>query len=470
MSVCVYNGMRPLRVSFVAKQHPCRRFGPAHRLDACRHLQSRSTDGATRTFDTSYNYNLGKLPGASSHKVHLTSNGFKWPESIENSTKADTAFLEINIEHVPTDVPWPSIRAKSASIKDTIVHYFEPNAAGRRYLDLSRLLPLECGDEVEIFSDDGTKWRSGGTTSLATFTNPRIQDKRVLVLSPHPEDAEIAAYGLYTSSTADVVTITAGDAGRPKFGNIWGESGEQYRAKGRIRVIDSITVPLLGGLRPESLRNLGYYDGTLSDMHKNPFETVSPKLADLEDPAYFRRFNYFDEELRNRPLEATWKNLVADILNELERIQPDIVVTPHPLLDSHKDHQFTTVALVEALKRWNRHCNIYLYNNHTVGNEAYPFGQSDGQVGLPPMDQHVVHPLYIHGLYSHPLSKESQRQKLVALEAHHDLRAFDVLDGTDVIKPPPGMDYYRRAGRPNELFFVTDFAGVWGMCQRLLGQ
>lgn len=432
---------------------------PRRRLEASRRqLHSKaSNDGIS----------LGKLPGASSHKVQLTSNGFKWPESIDNAN-ADTAFLEINIEHVSTDVPWPSIRADRTSTKDTTTHYFEPNASGRQYLDLSRLLPLNCGEEVGLISEDGTQWQVDQEVSLTTFTNPPIKDKRVLVLSPHPDDAEIAAYGLYTSSIADIVTITAGDAGKPKFANVWDDPGQQYRAKGRIRTVDSLVVPLLGGLRPDAIRNLGYYDGTLEDMHKNPFEIVNPKRTNLEDPGYFRRFNYFDEELRNRPLEATWKSLVADVHEELERIQPDIVVTPHPLLDSHKDHKFTTVALVEALKRWNRHCSIYLYNNHTTGNEAFPFGPRSGQMGLPPMDQHMIQPLHVHGLYSHPLSEEIQKQKLVALEAHHDLRAFDVLDGSEVIKPPSGLDYYRRA-RPNEFFMKTDFAGVWGMCQQIAG-
>ena len=433
---------------------------PRRRLEASRRqLHSKASNDGIR---------LGKLPGASSHKVQLSSNGFKWPESIDNAN-ADTAFLEIYIEHVSTDAPWPSIRADRTSTKDTTTHYFEPNASGRRYLDLSRMLPLiECGEEVGLISEGGTKWQVDQEVSLTTFTNPPIKDKRVLVLSPHPDDAEIAAYGLYTSSKADIVTITAGDAGKPKFANVWDEPGEQYRAKGRIRTIDSIVVPLLGGLRPDGIRNLGYYDGTLEDMYKNPFENVSPKYANLEDPGYFRRYN-FDEELRNRPFEAMWKSLVSDILEELERIQPDIVVTPHPLLDSHKDHKFTTVALVEALKRWNRYCSIYLYNNHTTDNEAFPFGPRDGVMGLPPMDQYMIHPLYVHGLYSHPLSEELQKQKLVALEAHHDLRAFDVLDGSDVIKPLPGLDYFRRSGRPTELFYITNFAGAWGMYQQIAG-
>ena len=164
-----------------------------------------------------YNYNLGELSDASSLKVQLTPNGFKWPESVDHA--ADTAFLELIVKHTPKDMACPSISAKSSKREDITHHYFDKNASGRRYLDLSQLLPLDPGDEVELSSDTGTTWQTNGHVSLSTFSNPSIEDKRVLVLSPHPDDAEIAAYGLYSSSNSRIVTITAGDAGKPKFGS-----------------------------------------------------------------------------------------------------------------------------------------------------------------------------------------------------------------------------------------------------------
>eukprot|EP00563_Minutocellus_polymorphus_P017355 CAMPEP_0197728822 /NCGR_PEP_ID=MMETSP1434-20131217/28322_1 /TAXON_ID=265543 /ORGANISM="Minutocellus polymorphus, Strain CCMP3303" /LENGTH=195 /DNA_ID=CAMNT_0043315353 /DNA_START=1 /DNA_END=584 /DNA_ORIENTATION=+ len=195
-------------------------------------------------------------------------------------------------------------------------------------------------------------------------------------------------------------------------------------------------------------------------MQKNPFDSVRPKYAELEEPGYFRSFN-FCPELRNRVFESSWRNLVADILIELETFRPDIVVTTHPWLDSHLDHQFSALALVDALERWNQDCAIYLYTNHASGNEMYPFGPRDGMMGLPPWadGRGVRHCHCVDGLYSHPLTKETQRQKLVALEAHHDLRPFNIFDGSEVIEAPPGLNYYRRGGRPNELFYVSDFAG-----------
>ena len=68
--------------------------------------------------------------------------------------------------------------------------------------------------------------------------------------------------------------------------------------------------------------------------------------------------------------------------------------------------------------------------------------------------------LHLKRLYSHLLTDEDQRMKLVALEAMHDLRPFDLRDGNDVETVPVIYDYFRRAARPNEIFFVTNLDGA----------
>jgi hypothetical protein len=68
--------------------------------------------------------------------------------------------------------------------------------------------------------------------------------------------------------------------------------------------------------------------------------------------------------------------------------------------------------------------------------------------------------LHLQRLYSHQLSVEDRRRKLVALEAMHDLRPFDPRDGSEIDSIAPVYDYFRRAVRPNEIFFVTDLNGV----------
>ncbi|GIT22101.1 MAG: hypothetical protein CM1200mP40_17830 [Gammaproteobacteria bacterium] len=202
--------------------------------------------------------------------------------------------------------------------------------------------------------------------------------------------------------------------------------GEQYRAKGRTRTLDSLTVPLLAGLRADQIRNLGYYDSTLRQLYHQRPSNVPVPLAKLESPGYFREFN-FDEELRNREFISNWPSLVNDLYAELEKVEPEIVVAPHPFLDRHGDHQYAAIALFEALHRWDREVKVLLYTNHAEGNEAFPLGPKDGMMGLPAWNEDNLN---ITGVYSHPVDIETQRQKLIALESMHDLRPFDPRDGS----------------------------------------
>jgi hypothetical protein len=68
--------------------------------------------------------------------------------------------------------------------------------------------------------------------------------------------------------------------------------------------------------------------------------------------------------------------------------------------------------------------------------------------------------LYFRRIYSHPLTPEEQKLKLVALEAMHDLREFDLRTKappilTEAMLRARQYDYFRRGPRPNELFFVA---------------
>ena len=404
-----------------------------------------------------YDYGLSDLAGASYHSLTLTADGFRWPAIAAG---VDTALLEISLQR--TSGQNPAIEVDVGGV--TLIQYFEQGGRGRRYLDLSPLLKvdIEAGDFID-FSGRGTRWNSQPAT-LVTFANPPLEGRRVLVIAPHPDDAEIAAFGVYQASVADVVTVTAGDAGAANFESLWASAGEQYRAKGRIRTLDSLTVPFLGGLRPEAVRNLGYYDATLRQLWLQRPHQVEPPLAELEDPAYYRRFN-FDPELRDREFESSWQALVADLLKELERVQPQTVVTAHPLLDRHRDHQFASIALFEALAQWGRECDILLYTNHAIGNEAFPLGPRNGLTGLPPFNGEGLH---LRRIFSHQLTDEDQRRKLIALEAMHDLRPFDLRDGSDIISAPPIYDYFRRGARPNEIFFATNLDGVRAIYEEFL--
>lgn len=392
-------------------------------------------------FDAQRDYAYDLTPAAAWAKVELDAAGFGWPP-----LQGDTAFLEITL--AGTSGPAPEIRATRGDV--TVRQVFEENARGRRFMDISPLLQA-TGDRVTL-TGLGTTWETG-PARVSAWANTPLAGRRVLVLAPHPDDAEIAAFGLYRRTGADVITVTAGDAGRENFEALFKEPGEHYRVKGWIRTWDSINVPFYGGVYPGKARNLGYYDRMLKPMQAQPSVAFRPHLAKLDDPGYYRKLNV-DVPLKERAFTGTWEGLVADLVWELQRVRPEVIVAPHPLLDNHPDHQFTTIALIDALAQWPGKCALYLYTNHAIENEAWPLGDREAMSGLPPSSRSD---LFFRGLYSHPLSPTEQKLKLVALEAMHDLRAFDLRDGS----PPPGElegdsgNYYRRGPRPSELFFVV---------------
>lgn len=392
-----------------------------------------------------YAYDLAATD-ASVASVELDAAGFTWPAGMK---PADTALLEITLSETTGVAPELKASRGEASVRQV----FEENSRGRRFLDVSPLLSV--GGSRVALAGDGVKW-AAGRARLFFYHNAPLAGRRVLVLAPHPDDAEIAAFGIYRRTQADVITVTSGDAGGENFKTLFTEPAEHYRVKGWIRTWDSISVPFYGGVYPGRARNLGYYDATLKRLQAAPLVALPPLMAKLADPAYYRRLNV-DAALRDRPFKGTWEGLVADLVWELKRVRPEIIVAPHPMLDNHADHQFATIALIDALARWKGKCELYLYTNHGLENEAFPLGDRNAMSGLPAWSGRE---LFFRRIYSHPLSPEEQKLKLVALEEMHDLRAFDLRDGTPAVSEAERNswkthDYYRRGPRPNELFFVV---------------
>ncbi|MET0262039.1 MAG: PIG-L family deacetylase [Rariglobus sp.] len=408
-----------------------------------------------------YAYDLAATR-ATTVAVELNKDGFVWPQGLSSE---ETLFLEVSLDSGRADKPALELSANGITVRQV----FEAGGAGRRFFDVSPLRALAPGTKVSL-AGSGATWSTGAARVFA-YRNPSLRDQRVLVIAPHPDDAEIAAFGIYRQSGSQVVTVTAGDAGGENFETLFPENGEHYRIKGWIRTWDSISVPFYGGVMPGAARNLGYYDATLRKMQQAPTTPAGPLYAALDDPAYFRRLNV-DRALRDRKFAGTWQGLVKDLVWELRRVRPTIIVAPHPLLDAHADHQYTTIALIEALEQWKGRCELYLYTNHAMENEAFPLGERHAMTGLPPWS---AGDLFFQRLYSHPLSVEEQKLKLVALEDMHDLRAFDMRDGTPPVDAETrnswrDYDYYRRGPRPNELFFVLSREDAKRMREAFLAQ
>ena len=385
-----------------------------------------------------------------------------WPRT---ASRWDTALLAVRSWGAVHD-PWVEVSAGELRIQQ----YLDPNAVGVRWLNLAGLREqLAAGAEVIIRTHGVTL--EAETATLRLFDNHLDLQQRILVIAPHPDDAEIAAFGLYADRQTTVVTVTAGNAGDMNYRASVSDPAEHYSFKGYLRAVDSVTVPWQGNIPPERTANLGYFDGRVDAMYLAPKQTVPEVYGANTDVAVYRRANL--SKLVSSALRSnSWQHLVEDLVEVLRKVNPEIVVMPDPRLDIHPDHEFTSVAVDQALEQWQGKAVFLLYTNH-ADNNHYPYGPAGTVVSLPLSERH----LSMQKIYSHPTAHALQIRKLFALESMHDLRLspdeqMTCSSPTMAHRPDyprsPEEDYFRRAPRANELFFVLDRTGVHAAIQEFL--
>jgi LmbE family N-acetylglucosaminyl deacetylase len=352
---------------------------------------------------------------------------------------------------------------------------FERGGSGLRYIELSSL-GLDGESRLRLTAHF-LELPDQPVVLRYLHSEVNLDRQKILVLGTHPDDAEIAAFGVYAGRDAYVVTLTAGESGEPgafeKF-----EGTGIYLEKGRNRAWNSVTVPMLGGLSIKRTANLGYFDGTLSAMREHPTTPVRSSSAGVEFLDAFGRCEDPTLMQPRRARAATWKNLVADLEHLVKTLQPGIVVTPYPRLDWHPDHKMTTVALVEALKNldWRRG-SLLLYANHPASSDRYPFGEAGDLVSLPPGDD-----IFFDGVVSNPLDRKRQAQKHMALDAMIDLRPIVKIDSLrsvatafkNALKSTVSdghVSYFRQAVRANELFLEVQVSSLYepGVPEKIFG-
>ncbi|MBF0205159.1 MAG: PIG-L family deacetylase, partial [Desulfamplus sp.] len=385
-------------------------------------------------------------------------------------------------------------QADSNLEKRSIHEYFENDAQGIRYINISSLVSLYLVESnlKENTVKNALKENLGESElkkavldiklngirvsfkdqpiQLILFKNQELKKSKILIIAPHPDDAEIAAFGLYSSNqNSYIVTVTAGDAGTYQYDEIYSSRKSHFLKKGRLRTWNSISIPLLSGISPEQILNLGFFDGTLQKMFNVNPATVKALYTGISNINIFRKQNIspLGKSLKGN---ANWDSLVHNIEILLNKIQPDIIVAPYPAIDKHPDHKFSTIALFEAIKKAGiRSGYLYLYTNHFVLNEYYPYGKMGGVISLPPAFDHS---LYFRSIYSHTLSPDRQKDKIMSLEAMNDLRPDTTWRfSQDAVKMAiasirrdifgQNISYYRRAVRNNELFFVIDINDIY---------
>ena len=391
---------------------------------------------------------------------------FEWPRPV--APDWDTAIVAVRVDAGAEPDPWVEIGAGGASVRQ----HFEAGASGLRWINLTGLRSqLEYGHPVTL-AGHGLKLE-GGPSTLRVYANRLDWRKKILILAPHPDDAEIAAFGLYAGTNATIVTVTSGNAGDANYKDNFPDPAEHYLFKGYIRAVDSVTIPWQGGIPPERCYNLGYFDARLATMHAKPNEVVPEMYGPNDDVAPYRRANV-SQLIPNGSRKNRWSFLVEDLVAVLKKVKPGIVVMPYPQLDTHADHEFVSVAAVEALEKWNGEATFLLYTNHAFDN-LYPFGPAGATMSLPPWSGAE---LPVEAIFAKTVSPELQRRKLFALESMHDLRLSPTEQ--DGCLPPgiqvrrddyprvPEKDYLRRGPRSEELFFVYERRGVENLIRSFL--
>jgi hypothetical protein len=402
------------------------------------------------------------------HAILLSSTAdglrFTWPRT---TAPWDTALLAVRSAGAEQDA-YVEVSVGESRMQQ----YFDPHAVRVRWLNLSGLREgLTGGADVAIRTHGVTLEAEAATLRL--FDNHLDLQQRILVVAPHPDDAEIAAFGLYADRHASVVTVTAGNAGDMNYRANVSDPAEHYALKGYLRAVDSVTVPWQGTIPPERTANLGFFDGRLDAMYLAPGQTIAEVYGPNTDVARYRRAN-LSTLVSSAARSNSWQHLVEDLVEVLRKVNPGIVVMPDPRLDTHLDHEFTSVALVQALEQWRGNPVFLLYTNHTDGNH-YPYGPAGTVVSLPPVEGHLA----MQKIYSHPTPHALQIRKLFALESMHDLRLspeeqMTCSSVTTEHRPDypraPEEDYFRRAPRANELFYVFDKTGVRAVIQAFLAE
>lgn len=377
------------------------------------------------------------------------------PEGLEGKTVIAKMYFSTNFLgyfwHPSAEISFPN---------QTLRHYTEYGAKGFRYVDLSQAVGqkqvLFKGKRLNIPDQE---------VEIFVYQNPQTENKKILILAPHPDDAEIAAYGFYQAHAQNVfiLTISPGENGSFHYKELYDKKTEyqqQVRRKGELRTLNSITVPLMAGVKPDQMLSLGYFNETLEQMYQNPQTEIPSKRLHTTDVSVFRKWN-IHPLAQKLEMGSNWGAFKANLQRILQEFSPDIVVTPSTQIDTHPDHKYTTLGLLEVLQHSSLNPTLLLYTNHYTY-DYYPYGRMGGTMPLPPsFDKSII----FDSIYSFPLGKEQQREKILAFDAMNDLRpntdyrlwqrlfarAFTSLRARcfSIEK-----DYFNMYVRSNELFYV----------------
>ncbi|KAA0949121.1 MULTISPECIES: PIG-L family deacetylase [unclassified Pseudomonas] len=351
----------------------------------------------------------------------------------------------------------PAVELLGAQTPDRQV--FERGVAGVRYLNLTGSAEALASGTLRL---RGRFCRLKGQPTLWLFRQPDYRRQRVMVIAPHADDAELAAFSLYSQADESwVVTLTAGEIEAQHYQQMGLPKADAARIKGRLRAWDSVTVPRWAGVPEAHCVQLGYFCMQLSAMQAAPDQPQDSREAQLDDTRLFRQFNSLalPGDVDGAP---TWSNLIADLRALLLKARPEVIVLPTPLLDPHPDHICAHAAILEALQglAWQP-TTLLGYANHLHDNDRWPMGDSGAGVALPPRFDSALELVPC----SLQLTLSQQQDKAMALGMMHDLqprapfkrrlrRLLQQMLAGRGPSPYGENEFFRKAVRRHELLWV----------------
>ncbi|WP_157959044.1 PIG-L deacetylase family protein [Salinicola endophyticus] len=266
----------------------------------------------------------------------------------------------------------------------------------------------------------------------------------ILILAPHPDDAEIAAGGFYTDHAESVhlVTLSCGEQlkglKRQYLSGLDDDLDSAIRRKAEWRRWNVFATPLLSGIPPERSTLVGVPDGAgWALMHDGIGQRLPIPLSDV------RRFNRIAlPPSRGERLERD--DVVAALRQLIDTLKPATLLVTDPEFDPHPDHRAASLALALALDgSRHRPRTVLLYANHY--RDAFPPGPAFQPAWMPPAE------IAIERLFASaptplawPLSPAMQKHKALLLDAMSDLS--------------PRADWSQRHRRARRAGFVPTFA------------
>ncbi|MGO1296229.1 MAG: PIG-L family deacetylase [Vibrio sp.] len=300
--------------------------------------------------------------------------------------------------------------------------FFEPQQAGKRYLNLTRLPSLH---EVQCITHD---CKLASQVSLLLFRNPPIERGPMLIIAPHADDAELAAYGVYQHlhSQVWIATLYAGESlqkiAKQYIPDLDSSMDEGCPRKASIRHWNSMTTPLLANVPANQLVCLGYSGITVETLYHAPQEPIMHGAGQKYSPVSFRALNSLslsnDLDAANTP-----QAMVNELCELLLRVQPTTVLVTDPEVDPHPEHKAAAHALALAMEQSDYvPQQVLMYVNHLNGIKDFPYGPEHTTTALAPFYKNHEYFNQVQ-VYSYSLSLAEQKEKVVAFDTMHDLRA-----------------------------------------------